>query len=145
LPVRVLFARVSVNIDSAPVVPSVLGEGTVVHCQASNAATRPHQSTTDPEARLAKKGAGKEAKLSYTESVLMENRNGIADVQGSSHASRLGANGASRPSHGPFGIDDPNRQSIDGRRAQPHLETESTARGVTRQSRPEDKSNLGEH
>src|SRR5271169_6133614 len=36
-----------------------------------------HQSTTDPEARLARKGAGKEAKLCYTESVLMENRNGI--------------------------------------------------------------------
>src|SRR5271166_6477581 len=36
-----------------------------------------HQSTTDPEARLAKKGAGKEAKLCYTESVLMENRNEI--------------------------------------------------------------------
>ncbi len=36
-----------------------------------------HQSSTDPEARLAKKGAGKEAKLCYTESVLMENRNGI--------------------------------------------------------------------
>ena len=36
-----------------------------------------HESTTDPEARLAKKGAGTEAKLCYTESVLMENRNGI--------------------------------------------------------------------
>lgn len=36
-----------------------------------------HQSTTDPQARLAKKGAGKEARLCYTESVLMENRNGI--------------------------------------------------------------------
>jgi transposase len=36
-----------------------------------------HQSTTDPEARLAKKGAGKAAKLCYTQSVLMENRNGI--------------------------------------------------------------------
>jgi transposase len=36
-----------------------------------------HQSTTDPEARLAKKGAGKEARLCYTESVLMENRNGL--------------------------------------------------------------------
>jgi transposase len=36
-----------------------------------------HQSTTDPEARLAKKGPCKEAKLCYTESVLMENRNGI--------------------------------------------------------------------
>jgi transposase len=36
-----------------------------------------HESTTDPEARLAKKGASKEAKLCYTESLLMENRNGI--------------------------------------------------------------------
>src|SRR6266581_1230106 len=36
-----------------------------------------HQSTTDPEARLAKKGSGKEARLCYTESVLMENRNGL--------------------------------------------------------------------
>jgi transposase len=37
-----------------------------------------HQSTTDPEARLAKKGKGKEAKLSFAGHVLMENRNGIA-------------------------------------------------------------------
>ncbi len=37
-----------------------------------------HQSTTDPQARLAKKGAGKEAKLSFAGHVLMENRNGIA-------------------------------------------------------------------
>jgi transposase len=41
-----------------------------------------HESTTDPEALLAKKGAGKEAKLSYTGNVLMENRNGlVADVE----------------------------------------------------------------
>jgi len=37
-----------------------------------------HASTTDPEARLAKKGKGKEAKLSFTGHVLMENRNGLA-------------------------------------------------------------------
>jgi len=37
-----------------------------------------HQSTTDPEARLAKKGTGKEAKLSFAGHVLMENRNGMA-------------------------------------------------------------------
>ena len=43
--------------------------------QRSNAT---HQSTTDPEARLAKKGKGKEAKLSFAGHVLMENRNGIA-------------------------------------------------------------------
>src|ERR1700719_1779340 len=41
-----------------------------------------HQSTTDPEALLARKGAGKEAKLSYTGNVLMGNRNGLAvDVE----------------------------------------------------------------
>jgi IS5 family transposase len=36
-----------------------------------------HQSQTDPEARLYKKGPGKEAKLSYQGQVLMENRNGL--------------------------------------------------------------------
>jgi transposase len=37
-----------------------------------------HQSTTDPAALLARKGPGKEAKLSYAGHVLMENRNGLA-------------------------------------------------------------------
>jgi transposase len=36
-----------------------------------------HESTTDPDAKLARKGAGKEAKLSYNGNVLMENRNGL--------------------------------------------------------------------
>ena len=36
-----------------------------------------HASTTDPEARLAKKAAGQEAKLCYGLHVLMENRNGL--------------------------------------------------------------------
>ncbi len=36
-----------------------------------------HESTTDPEARLARKGNGKEAKLSYSAHALMENRNGM--------------------------------------------------------------------
>jgi transposase len=36
-----------------------------------------HQSTTDPEARLAKKGKGKEAHLAYAGHALMENRNGL--------------------------------------------------------------------
>jgi transposase len=38
---------------------------------------RTHQSKTDPESRLYKKGPGKEAKLSYQGQVLMENRNGL--------------------------------------------------------------------
>lgn len=36
-----------------------------------------HESTTDTEARLARKGSGKEAKLSFAGHVLMENRNGL--------------------------------------------------------------------
>ena len=41
-----------------------------------------HESTTDPDARLARKGRGKEAKLSYSGNLLIENRNGlIADSE----------------------------------------------------------------
>ena len=36
-----------------------------------------HQSTTDPEARLLRKGKGKEAKLVFLAHALMENRNGM--------------------------------------------------------------------
>lgn len=51
-----------------------------------------HESTTDPEAKLARKGKGKEAKLSYSGHVLMENRNGLCvDVrvaEATGHAER---------------------------------------------------------
>src|ERR1044071_7229714 len=36
-----------------------------------------HESTTDPDARLARKGNGKEAKLSYNSNLEVENRNGL--------------------------------------------------------------------
>jgi transposase len=36
-----------------------------------------HESTTDPDARLARKGSGKEAKLSFNSNLLVENRNGL--------------------------------------------------------------------
>jgi transposase len=36
-----------------------------------------HESKTDPEALLARKGKGKEAKLSYSGNLLVENRNGL--------------------------------------------------------------------
>jgi len=36
-----------------------------------------HESTTDPDALLARKGNGKEAKLSYNANLLVENRNGL--------------------------------------------------------------------
>src|SRR5579863_8754098 len=36
-----------------------------------------HESTTDEDAKLARKGTGKEAKLSFTGNLLVENRNGL--------------------------------------------------------------------
>jgi transposase len=45
-----------------------------------------HASTTDPEARLYKKGDGQPAKLSYMGHALMENRNGLAVGGGVSQA-----------------------------------------------------------
>jgi transposase len=36
-----------------------------------------HASTTDPDAKLARKGPGKEAKLSFSGNLLVENRNGL--------------------------------------------------------------------
>jgi transposase len=46
-----------------------------------------HQSTTDPEARLYKKGDGQPARLCYIGHVLMENRNGLAVDGGITQAS----------------------------------------------------------
>jgi transposase len=45
-----------------------------------------HQSTTDPDARLYKKGDGQPAKLCYIGHALMENRHGLAVGGGISHA-----------------------------------------------------------
>jgi hypothetical protein len=36
-----------------------------------------HASTTDPDARLAKKSGGQESKMGFTGHLLMENRNGL--------------------------------------------------------------------
>ena len=44
-----------------------------------------HASTSDPDAKLYRKAAGRGARLSYMGHVVMENRNGLA-VDGSSHA-----------------------------------------------------------
>jgi transposase len=54
-----------------------------------------HASTTDPDARLYRKGRGKEAKLSSMGHALMENRNGLivgaVATRASGHAERLAA------------------------------------------------------
>jgi transposase len=54
-----------------------------------------HASSTDPDARLYRKGRGKEAKLSFMGHALMENRNGLivgaVATRASGHAERLAA------------------------------------------------------
>ena len=63
--------------DPDPPPPDDPGNPTVnFHGEPRTNAT--HASTTDPDAKLARKGRGKEAKLSYSGHVLMENRNGLA-------------------------------------------------------------------
>jgi transposase len=67
------------SIETAP--PDDPGNPTV-NFHGEKRSNETHQSTTDPEALLARKGGGKEAKLSYCGNVLMENRNGlVADVE----------------------------------------------------------------
>jgi len=51
------------------------GDGENFHGQQRSRDT--HESTTDPDALLFRKGRGKEAKLAYMGHVLMENRNGL--------------------------------------------------------------------
>lgn len=66
--------------DDEPPPPSG-GRNPEVDFHGEQRSNQTHRSTTDPEARLAKKGKGKEAKLCLMGHVLMENRNGlIVDV-----------------------------------------------------------------
>ena len=60
-----------------PVPPDDPGNPTVnFHGERRSNAT--HESTTDPEARLCRKGKGREAKLAYLGNLLMDNREGLA-------------------------------------------------------------------
>jgi hypothetical protein len=68
------FRRKDEKDDERP--PDDKGNPTVnFHGQKRSNAT--HESKTDPEAKLARKGEGKEARLSYSLNGLMENRNGL--------------------------------------------------------------------
>lgn len=49
----------------------------VVELHSEKLSNDTHQSTTDPEARIARKGKGKEAKLAFAAHALMENRHGL--------------------------------------------------------------------
>jgi transposase len=65
--------------DTEPTTPPPEDPGNpTVNFHGEQRSNETHQSTTDPEARLYRKGPGKEAKLNYMGHVLMENRNGLA-------------------------------------------------------------------
>jgi transposase len=64
------------------------GDGSDFHGQTRTNDT--HASTTDPDARLMRKGKGKEAKLCYLANALMENRNGLVVGIDVRHASGTG-------------------------------------------------------
>ena len=55
--------------------PGVVGKNPEVDFRGKPRRNDTHASTTDPEARLARKGLGKEAKLCFLGHVLTENRN----------------------------------------------------------------------
>ena len=62
--------------DEEPTTPDDPGNPTI-NFHGEERRNQTHASTTDPDAMLARKGAGTEAKLSYSGHVLMENRNGM--------------------------------------------------------------------
>lgn len=64
------------------------GDGENFHGQKRKNDT--HQSTTDPDSRLYRKAAGREAKLCYQGHALMENRNGLAVAGRVTHANGYG-------------------------------------------------------
>ena len=64
--------------DAAPVPPPDDPGNPTVNFHGERRSNATHTSTTDPQARLARKGDKHEAKLYYTGHVLMENRHGLA-------------------------------------------------------------------
>ncbi len=61
----------------APPEPPSGGRNAEVDFHGQRLSNDTHRSTTDPEARLYRKGRGREAKLSFMGHALMENRNGL--------------------------------------------------------------------
>ena len=60
-----------------PPEPPAGGRNTEVDFHGQRLSNDTHRSTTDPDARLYRKGRGREAKLSFMGHTLMENRNGL--------------------------------------------------------------------
>jgi transposase len=63
--------------EAGPPPPSPDGRNPSIDFHGERRSNETHASTTDPDARLARKGAGKEAKLCLQASVVTENRHGL--------------------------------------------------------------------
>ena len=63
--------------DAGPSAPPADPGNPAVNFHGERRSNATHQSTTDPEAQLAKKGTGREAKLCYSANALMENRHAL--------------------------------------------------------------------
>jgi len=63
--------------DAGPSEPPDDPGNPTVNFHGEKRSNQTHESTTDPDARLARKSGGHEAKLAYTGNVLIENRNGL--------------------------------------------------------------------
>ena len=87
----------AVPAEPAPAVtdPSDTGRNAEVDFHGQTRSNRTHASVTDPQARLYRKGKGKEAKLCYMGHALMENRKGLVVdaclTQADGHAERMAA------------------------------------------------------
>ena len=78
-----------------PPPPASGGRNAEVDFKGQKRSNETHQSTTDPEARLYRKGSGMEARLAYLGHTLMENRSGLIVeaclTQADGHAERIAA------------------------------------------------------
>src|SRR5450756_207278 len=63
--------------DGKPMAPPDDPGNATVDFRGEKLSNETHESKTDPDAKLARKGKGKEAKLSYSGNLLVENRNGL--------------------------------------------------------------------
>ncbi len=89
-PLEAAEEQSSAPADAAPAsaAPKV-GSNAEVDFHGQKRSNATHAFVTDPEARLYRKGKGKEAKLCYMGHALMENRNGRPDFAGQNQASIL--------------------------------------------------------
>jgi transposase len=101
------------------------GSGKGVNFRGQQRRNQTHESTTDPQAKLYRKGAGQEAKLSYLGHVLMENRNGlivdamVTEADGTARARRGHADGVLALEEAPAHLHPGRRQRLRHARFRP--------------------------